>query len=538
MKRILCVILTVGLLASLFGCGKKAQQPPTLQTQAPTEATTPKPTDPVKPTIAENDVFGGEHFDEMLWGYYEASTYDYTGDSAKDTAAFREDMEYLQVPSQYGELQLSALPLDMQLGSYSQFMNIFSYEGKYYSPCTQTGKAMFRKAYMEQFGDLTEEDFQKIEKLMGLNVAQMTFVQPGGDTRLSMFAYEIRDNALILSHLSVDEKYNVSIGDVFARYHFLHDGGKLTLDHNGIRREYLTNGYKTGESLQVAGFAQDRSKQYKNLEGFVLRQQQDGEGFQIDVILSNDARPADPAVTFDKTTGELNLTWTRSTYSSGEILHSTPRTISGTLIPCAGYGFNDFSGFYLIIDGICYSYLVSEEEYKERRYTNLENGDVIPDLQREKLSHIKINMLAELEQAYNIAEIPVDVDFLRGQIAVEAEYLFGADSYEISQDGQDFLQRLMEIYASVILKDAYSTYVSRIVIEGHTETAGSYSQKQALSMGRADAVAKSCVEQTPDLGKDIQFAGCAYDYPIYHDDGTVNADASNRMVFRFLLTEN
>lgn len=540
MKKIVCVILIIGVLATFFGCRKQAQQPPTVQTQASTDSAVDKPADSAESVIAGTDVFGGKHFDEMLWGYYEASVYDYTGDTAVDTAAFREDMDYLKVSSKYGELQMSALPLDIQLGSYSQFMNAFFYEGKYYSPYTEKGKAMFRKSYMEKFGDLTEEGFQKIEKLLELNVAQMTLAEPDGNTQVSTFAYEIRDSMLTLYHMSVDEKYNAAVGDVYARYDFLHDGGKLILDYNGIRREYLASGYKEADKgyLRVAGFAQDRSKQYENLEGFILYEQQEGEGFQIDVTLSNNARPVDPVATFDKITGDFSLTWTKSAYLSGEIQHNVPREISGKIVPCTNYGFNGFSGFYLLIDGTCYSYLVSEDEYKERKYTNLENGDVISDLQREKLAQIKISMLAELEQAYEIAEIPVGIDFVRGQIALEADRLFGTDSQDISTEGQDFLQRFMEIYASVISKEEYSKYVSRIVIEGHTDTAGSYSQKQALSMSRADTVAKRCVEISPDLGKDIQFAGCAYDYPIYNDDGAVNADESNRMVFRFLLAAN
>lgn len=535
MKKTVYAILFVVLLMMLSGCGeKKIETPPTIQTQAPTQETLVS-TEPTKPVIEGTDVFDGAHFDEMLWGYYEASTYDYTGNSATDTAAFRENMEFRKVSSKYGQQELSVLPLDIQMGSYSQFMSAFSYEGKYYSAYTEKGKAMFRKAYIQRYGDLNEEGFQKIEKLLQLNVAQLTFTDPDGDMQYSAFAYEIRDDSLVLYQMSVDEKYNATIGKVYARYHFLHDGGKLILDCNGVRREYLANGYKEADKdrLRVAGFAQGRSKQYQNLEGFVL---QESEGLQIDVVLSNSARPVDAVVSFDKTTGDFSLTWTKSAFPSGEIEHSEPRVISGKLIPCTGYGFNGFSGFYLIIDGTCYSYLVSEDAYKEQKYTNIENGDKISDLQREELATVKVNMLAELEQAYKDAKIPVSVDYGRGQIALGAKYLFEIDGPDISLAGQEYLQRFMDIYLSVVLKKTYSTYVSRIVIEGHTDTAGSYSNKQTLSMSRADTVAKTCVEQNPDLGKDIQFTGCAYDYPVYKDDGSVDGEKSNRMVFRFLLT--
>lgn len=526
------------MLAALSGCGPKAENLPTVPSQAPTAA----PTQPMvyvetpKPVIEGADVFDGNHFDEMLWGYYEAAIYDYTGDAA-DTAAFREDMTYLKVSTKYGQKELSVLPLDIQMGSYSQFMSTFSYDGKYYSPNTEKGKAMFRKAYIEKFGDLNEEGFQKLEKLLQMNVARMTFTDPDGDYRYSTFAYEIRDDALVLYNMSVDEKYNATIGNVHTRYHFLHDGGKLILDCNGIRREYLANGYKEADEgcLRGGGYAQDRRKQYQNLEGFFFSELQEG-GFQIDVVLSNNARPVDAAVIFDKTTGDFSLTWTKNAFPSGEIEHGEPRIISGKLIPCTAYGHNDFSGFYLLIDGTCYSYLLSEDAYKEQKYANIENGDKIPDLVREELADVKLNMLLELEQAYENAEIPVSVDFVRGQIALEAKYLFEPDSREMSREGQKYLEYFMQIYSSVISKKVYSQYISRIVIEGHTDTAGQYSYNQILSMNQADAVAKSCVELAPDLGKDMQFTGCAYDYPVWGDDGSVNAEKSNRVVFRALLT--
>lgn len=537
MKKAVYAILMIVLPAVLFGCGKKTEPFATVQTQAPT-VSTQAPTEPAKPVIEGIDVFDGAHFDEMLWGYYEASVYDYTGNSAEDTAAFRENMEYATVPSRYGQLQLSVLPLDIQMGSYSQFMPTFSYDGKYYSAHTEQGKAMFRKAYMHKYGDLTEEDFRRLERLFQLNVARMTFAKPDGNTQYSTFAYEIQADVLTFYKLSVDEKYNATIGDVYARFYFLHDGGKLILECNGVRREYLANGYKEVDKsrLRVAGYAQDPSKQYEDLEGFVLTESQEGEGYQVDIILSNNTRPADGAVTFNKVTGDFVLTWSKSVGPSGQIEHNTPRKISGKLIPCAGYGFNRCSGFYLLVEETCYSYIVSEDEYTERKFANIENADKISDLVREGLADVKVNMLTELEQAYEKAEMDVRVDFVRGQISIDAKYLFETDSQDISRKGQEYLARFVEIYTSVISKEVYLRYVSRLVIEGHTDTIGRYSHQQTLSMDRSDAVAKSCVEQSPDLGKDIQFTGCAYDYPIYSDDGSVNGEASNRMVFRFLLT--
>ena len=100
------------------------------------------------------------------------------------------------------------------------------------------------------------------------------------------------------------------------------------------------------------------------------------------------------------------------------------------------------------------------------------------------------------------------------------------------------MQRFTAAYLSVVTKQDYAKYVSRILIEGHTDTAGQYAACQSLSMSRADGVAKAWAAQNTQLEKQIQFTGCAYDYPVYKEDGTVDAERSNRMVFRFLLTVN
>ena len=49
--------------------------------------------------LTGNDVFQGERFDEMLWGYYEFENYQYTG-SFDDSSEFRQDMKYIGFPSE------------------------------------------------------------------------------------------------------------------------------------------------------------------------------------------------------------------------------------------------------------------------------------------------------------------------------------------------------------------------------------------------------------------------------------------------------
>ena len=156
-------------------------------------------------------------------------------------------------------------------------------------------------------------------------------------------------------------------------------------------------------------------------------------------------------------------------------------------------------------------------------------------MQRKQLAGVKIGMLAEIEESCEAAETPVSFDFGRGQIVLEADRLFGTGSWEITPEGQEYLQRFIDACAAVLANEAYAKFVSCIVIEGHTGIRETYSESKSLSADRADALAKYCANQNVD--KEIRVAGCAYDYPVYNADGSVNEDESNRMVVRFLLAE-
>lgn len=546
-SKILSVLLLMALLAAmLVGCGGKEKDTDKDETESTTPTVGNQPAgdqgqtgnQPQKPVLSGTDVFGGNHFDEMLWGYYEADCYEYNG-SKEDSKVFRENMEYLKTKTAYSELEVSALPVSIHLGDYAHFMSGFSYEGKIYDTFTEQGRAMFRKAYMAKNGDLTEEDFQKIEKILRLKVADCTFVEPSGNARISKLAYKIQGSTLSLYELSIDDKYNITIGDKpWAEYEFLHDGGKLTLAYKTLQRSYMTNGYKeTDKNLYICGYAQD--KKYADLEGFAFFQYQSEEETSIYVDLSNNESPVDAKMELNKATGEFTLSWTQRWVKTEKGLEKQDdaKTISGKIVPCTSYG-TRYTGFFLFVDGTCYRYLMSEQEYQERLYSNIADSDKLTDKERDELTDTKVNILTELEAAFKDNGVNVNIDADSGKIAVEANFLFATGSYEISQEGQDYLKKFVDIYTSVVMKAEYAKYMAGIVIEGHTDTSGSYSLNQTLSQNRADAVAQCCIAQNPAIKDIIQATGCSYDYPVYNADGTVNMAQSRRVTFRFLLAAN
>ena len=61
---------------------------------------------------------------------------------------------------------------------------------------------------------------------------------------------------------------------------------------------------------------------------------------------------------------------------------------------------------------------------------------------------------------------------------------------------REFINQFLPKYCSVLLSDDYREYVSEIIIEGHTDTNGSYIYNLELSQQRALSVAKYCLTES------------------------------------------
>jgi outer membrane protein OmpA-like peptidoglycan-associated protein len=132
------------------------------------------------------------------------------------------------------------------------------------------------------------------------------------------------------------------------------------------------------------------------------------------------------------------------------------------------------------------------------------------------------------------ATVGIDPD--TGKVTMESSFLFDIESSKLSAEGKAYLDGFLDVYSAIILSDAYSGYISKIIIEGHTDTDGSYSYNQTLSEQRANSVAEHCIARNPLLADVIETEGCSYDYPVYNKDGSVNMAKSRRVTFRFTLT--
>ena len=166
--------------------------------------------------------------------------------------------------------------------------------------------------------------------------------------------------------------------------------------------------------------------------------------------------------------------------------------------------------------------------------------------QIEQLVGVRTRLIRSLSDALRDADISAQVDPVNGSIALESDVMFGVNEYELTDRGKQFIDRFLPVYLDVLFSDEYADYVSEIIIEGHTDSTGTYITNLQLSQRRALAVASYVLAddyraitpaQKQKLRELITANGRSYSDPVLNPDGTEDMDASRRVVFKFRMTD-
>ena len=111
-------------------------------------------------------------------------------------------------------------------------------------------------------------------------------------------------------------------------------------------------------------------------------------------------------------------------------------------------------------------------------------------------------------------------------------------------EGLAQLNRLIPVYLGVLLQDEYRDYVAEIIIEGHTDSTGSYEHNLELSQNRALNVAKYCLNmgtltqtQKTRLKSIITAQGRSFSDPVYDENGVEDLERSRRVEIKFRLKD-
>ncbi len=131
-----------------------------------------------------------------------------------------------------------------------------------------------------------------------------------------------------------------------------------------------------------------------------------------------------------------------------------------------------------------------------------------------------------------------------GDIILDSTVFFDTAKSTIKEEGQALLNSFIPVYLDVLLREEYADYLGEIIIEGHTDSSGSYNTNLKLSQDRALQVALYCLDlptltpaQKQRLQQILTAKGRSYADLVYNADGTENAEASRRVEFKFSLKD-
>lgn len=189
----------------------------------------------------------------------------------------------------------------------------------------------------------------------------------------------------------------------------------------------------------------------------------------------------------------------------------------------------------------------AELEDKEAQISLQKEELASQTLQLEEIIGVKKDLIADLRDEFANSDLSISIDEQTGSIMLESSIMFGYDSDVLSSTGKKTLDQFLPAYFDVVLSDDYIDYVSEIIIEGHTDTVGTYEYNLALSQARAAAVAEYCLGNSQTMFSSsraerirslVSVVGRSWSDPIYYSDGTVNAEASRRVVIKFRLSDD
>ena len=167
--------------------------------------------------------------------------------------------------------------------------------------------------------------------------------------------------------------------------------------------------------------------------------------------------------------------------------------------------------------------------------------------QIDKLIGLRSQIIEDLRDELRGAGLDAVVDRKTGAIAFTGAVLFDTGKNELKPSGKALLNAFIPVYIRTLMSEEYAGYVGEIIIEGHTDTSGTYLSNLALSQERALAVATYCLgdemagltsAEKAVLQGIITANGRSFSDPVYMADGvTVDMDASRRVVFKFRMKD-
>ena len=133
---------------------------------------------------------------------------------------------------------------------------------------------------------------------------------------------------------------------------------------------------------------------------------------------------------------------------------------------------------------------------------------------------VKAEIIEDLRK--ELDNVNLEIDGQTGAIQFDSEILFDTDKSNLKASGKKELDRFMKGYFKVLLNDKFKDNIAEIIVEGHTDTDGTYDYNLELSQKRALSVARYCLnsknldldsDQKQDLRRMITANGRSFSNP-------------------------
>ena len=180
--------------------------------------------------------------------------------------------------------------------------------------------------------------------------------------------------------------------------------------------------------------------------------------------------------------------------------------------------------------------LLDALDQKKTRY-----DDLVATLQNQKaqirsLTGIKLKVIAALKETLGSK---INIDKKSGALKLSSNILFDKGSSELKEGAKEELKRTFEDYiGALVTNQAIKPHLDRIVVEGHTDSDGTYLYNLKLSQERALAVMNYLltlpIAQKYNLKKYLVASGRAYLDSIRRG-GREDMEASRRIEIKFQL---
>ena len=140
----------------------------------------------------------------------------------------------------------------------------------------------------------------------------------------------------------------------------------------------------------------------------------------------------------------------------------------------------------------------------------------------------------------------VQIDAQTGAMVLDAKVMFDYDSAQLSDEGREVLRQVLPIYCRVLLSDQYKDNVAELLIDGYTDTDGTYEYNLELSQMRSLAVSQYLLEtegefldaaDSQTLQEILTVSGHSWNNPILDAYGNVDMEASRRVEVKFRLKD-